>query len=469
MKYSILAAAVLLGACTTSHPVDDSLAMPAAWRYASTDTQNAPVPPEWWSAFGNAELNGLVDTAMANSFDLAAAYARVDQARAQARVAGAALLPNVSAFADASRQSGFMVNNTIPGGNAFDLGVAASYELDFWGRNRALRESVIDEARATDFDRATVMVTLTSGVVSAWLNTVALRERERIAEQSLDTAQRVLSVTESQLRAGHATPLDTSRQRGLVAARQRTIALLAQQANDNEAVLAALLGVPASTFAVSTRSLDDLWMPPPNAGLPSTIVTRRPDVAAAEARLAAAHANVDAARAAMLPTITLTGSVGTGSDRIQRIFDNPLYTVAAGLTAPIFDAGSLAASRDMAVAKQRELLASYRQTIVTALGDVERALNADVGAQAQKQAQDQELQEARRTLMLAESRYRAGAETSLTVLDAQRTLFDAEDVQIQMQLSRLLAAVLVARAAGGGWQLAHQLYRADAMTVRGLP
>jgi outer membrane protein, multidrug efflux system len=195
----------------------------------------------------------------------------------------------------------------------------------------------------------------------------------------------------------------------------------------------------------------------PNAGLPSAIVTRRPDVAAAEARLAAAHANVDAARAAMLPTITLTGSVGTGGDRIQRIFDNPLYTVAAGLTAPIFDAGSLAASRDMAVAKQRELLASYRQTIVTALGDVERALNADVGAQAQKQAQDQELQEARRTLMLAESRYRAGAETSLTVLDAQRTLFDAEDVQIQMQLSRLLAAVLVARAAGGGWQLAHQL------------
>lgn len=453
MKFWTIGFAILvLGACTTPRHADESVPLPAAWRYATASGADTPVPPDWWSAFGNAELERLVDTAKSNSFDLAAAYARVEQARARARIAGAALMPNVSAFADASRQSGFMVNNEIPGGSAFDLGLAASYELDFWGRNRALREAAIDEARATEYDRATVMVTLTSDVASVWLETVALRERAGIAQRSLTIALRVLALTDSQVRAGHATPLDTARQRALVAAQQRSVAQLDQQANDSEAVLAALLGTPASTFDVATRSLDDIRLPGVDAGVPSSLVTRRPDVASAEARLAAAHADVAAARAAMLPTITLTGTVGSGSDRIQHIFDNPLYTVAAGLTAPIFDAGALASNRDMAIARQQELLATYRQSIIAALGDTERALNASAGAQAQTHAQDVELLEARRTLALAESRYRAGAETSLSVLDAQRTLFAAEDMHVQVLLAQFQAAVSVFRAAGGGWQ-----------------
>lgn len=155
----------------------------------------------------------------------------------------------------------------------------------------------------------------------------------------------------------------------------------------------------------------------------------------------------------MLPTVTLTASVGTGSDRIQRIFDNPLYSIAAGLTAPIFNAGALAAGRDLALAQQQELLAGYRQSIITAFADVERALNASAGVDAQTLAQDQELREARRTLQLAESRYRAGAgaETSLVVLDAQRTLYAAEDEHVQLHLARLQAAVTIYRSLGGGW------------------
>ncbi|KMZ11173.1 RND efflux system, outer membrane lipoprotein CmeC [Candidatus Burkholderia humilis] len=224
----------------------------------------------------------------------------------------------------------------------------------------------------------------------------------------------------------------------LDAAQQHALASLHQQANDSEALVATLPGVPSPGFGITTRSLGALRAPSIDAGVPSSLMTRRPDIAYQEAQFAAAYADVVAARAAMFPSITLTASVGTGSDRVQRIFDNPLYTVAAGLIAPIFDASALAAGRDLAKAQEEALLAAYRQSIIAAFADVDRALNASAGANAQTLAQDDELCETRRTLALAQSRYRAGVETALTVLDAQRTLYTGEDERVQVA-SRAIA------------------------------
>lgn len=444
---SLCIALLVLSGCASTSPPEPGVYTPGSWRYSASATQ-APLPDavtaSWWKNLGSDELNRLVQQAATGSFDVAAAVARVAQARAQSRIAGAALLPGVTAFADADRQNGLLVSNADSNNTGFDLGIAASYELDFWGRNRSVHDASVARLNASVFDRDTVTLTVTSDVASMWLQTVSLRERGSVARRTLATAQRILATIDSRRRAGAATALELAQQRGLAAAGKRTAAALEQQANDAEASLALLLGETPSRFHVVTTSLDDLRVP-------SSLMTRRPDLASAEAQLRAAHADIAVARAAMLPSVTLTGPVGLGSERLRSLFDNPVYSVAAGLTAPIFNAGSLAAGRDLAVARQEELLAVYRKAIVAAFGDVELSLNAAAGVDAQRIAQDEELAQARRALVLAESRYRAGAETLLVVLDAQQTLYAAEDEAVQLRLARLQASVALFRALGGGW------------------
>lgn len=454
MKNRLLyGALLLLCGCTLSAPkTDTAIAPPVNWQYASQPATGDPVTDDWWKSFGSPELDQLVARAATGSFDIEAAIARVQQAQATTRIAGAALLPNVSGFTDVSREGGLLVTDTELEGTGFDLGLAASYELDFWGKNRALRNAAVANFHASEFDRDTVALTVSADVTNSWLQTVALRKRLAIARENLSTAERILATVESQVRAGAATPLDLAQQRGLVAAQRRNVALFRQQANDSETTLATLLGVPPTGFRLGTDSLDALRVPDIDAGIPSSLLARRPDLARAEAQLKAADANIVAARAAMLPDLTLTGSAGFGSDRFRTLFDNSLYSVAAGLTAPIFDAGALAARRDLAIAQKDELLANYRQAIISAFGDAERSLNAVAGVQAQQLAQDEELAQAQRALALAESRYRAGAETLLIVLTAQQTLYAAQDEAVQLRLSRLQAAVSLFRALGGGWE-----------------
>ena len=445
------------------------LSLPSGWRHGRADAGLADdgVTAQWWQSLHSDELDRLVTRAQAQSLDVAAAVARVRQAQARARMAGAGLLPVVSGFVDANRQGRFGGSAALTG-STFTAGLAASYELDFWGGNRASRDAALSSLQASVFDRDTVRLTVTAGAASAWLQAVALCERIGIAGRNLANARRVLALVESQNRAGAASPLDLAQQRGLVAAQERALAALRQQAEDARTALAVLLGEPAGTTGaagldVQADALERLELPAIGAGLPSDLLTRRPDVARAEAQLAAADADIAVARAAMLPRVTLTASVGTGGDRLGRVFDDPLYSLAAGLAAPIFDAGRLAAGRDLAVAWREELLAQYRQALVAAFGDVETALNAVQGLDAQRTAQAVELEQAGRAATLAESRYRAGAETLLTLLDAQRTLYMAQDMAVQLKAQRLLASVSLYRALGGGWRFVpmHQAARAD--------
>lgn len=435
--------------------------MPARWAYVSDAALTSDaVTAEWWRRFGSTELDGLIARARVQGLDVAAAMARVQQAQASARIAGASLLPQVSAAANARRQ-GRMGGDAAVTGNRYDIGLSASYEVDFWGKNSAARDGALSTLRATAFDRDTVQLTVTAGVANAWLHAVALRERIGIGELNLQSAERLLALVESRARAGASTPLELAQQRGLVASQRRSLAALAQQANDAQTAVSLLLG-QAGAIPVASESLVSLQAPVISAGLPSELLLRRPDIARAEAQLAAADANVAVARAAMLPSLTLTGSVGGGGDRLRRVFDNPLYSLAAGLAAPIFDVGRLAAGRDLALAQREELLANYRQAIVAAFGDVEVALNAVAGVDAQALAQSEELIQAQRALALAESRYRAGAETLLTLLDAQRTLYAAQDAAVQLKALRLQASVALYKALGGGWQAADSASQAKA-------
>uniref|UniRef100_UPI000D39FF16 efflux transporter outer membrane subunit n=1 Tax=unclassified Variovorax TaxID=663243 RepID=UPI000D39FF16 len=409
------------------------------------------VDAQWWRSFGSAELDGLVEQAGAQGFDVAAAAARVRQAEASARMAGAALWPGVTAGLDAARQ-GRLGGEASVTGSSFAASLSASYELDFWGGQRAGRDGAVARLHASRFERDTVRLTTTAGVANAWLQAVSLRERVAIGTRNLDNAQRVLALVEARARAGAATPLELAQQRGLVASQQRTLAALQQQSGDARTALAVLAGRPAVGFDVAAASLDGLNEPGVGAGLPSDLLARRPDIARAEALLGAADADITAARAAMLPRVTLGAGVGMANGRLRALFDSPLYSLAAGLAAPIFDAGRLAAGRDLAVARREELLAGYRAAVVAAFGDAATALDAVSAIDRQRDAQAQALAQARRAFMLAQSRYRAGAETLLVLLDAQRTLHAAQDASVQLKALRLQASVALYRALGGGWQ-----------------
>ena len=452
-KLTMISALCVLSACAVQAPQTERPAAPAQWQNAQHSHAAVAVTRDWWRSFGSTELDALIADAQEQSFDVAAAAARVEQARATARIAGAALLPEVSATINAGR-TGRLGGDGGPTGMAYAAGLSAAYEVDFWGRNRAVRDQASSLLRAAAFDRDTVRLTVTAGVASAWLQAVGLNERQAIAERSLASAQRLLDLVESRARAGAATPLELAQQRGVVAAQQRTLAAIRQQAGDSRTALAILLGRSLSDVQLLTTDLAALRAPDIAAGLPSTLLVRRPDIARAEAQLLAANANILAARAAMLPSLFLSAGIDAQSGRARTLFDNPLYSVAAGLTAPIFNAGRLAGGRDLAVAQRQELLAIYRQAIVAAFGDVETALNAVSGIDAQLLAQHEALQQAQRALTLAESRYRAGAETSLTLLDAQRTLYAAQDADAQLRTLRLQAAVSLYKALGGGWQMA---------------
>lgn len=447
-----LIALCLSGCALTPLPADPPAPpLPADWQHATAATGDA-VTAQWWRSFDSAELDALVEDALVRNQDLVAAVARTRQAQALATIAGADLLPALGAGIDAGRE-GRLGGDGAASGSRFGARVFASYEVDFWGRNRALRDGARADWRASVFERDAVRLGVGAAAATGWLQAVALRERAGIALRHLEDARRWLELVESRERGGLATALDVAQQRGLVASQERDLAVLRQQARDARTALAVLLARPEG-LEVRAESLESLALRAPAAGQPASLLSRRPDLARAEAQLAAAHADVAAARAAMLPRLTLEAGVGTGGSRVRELFENPLYSVLAGLTAPIFDAGRLAAGQELAQARREELLADYRQAIVAAVGDVETALNAVSSWDEQARAQAEVLTQAQRTLVLAQSRYRAGADTLLAVLDAQRSLYAAQDLSVQMKLARLLASVDLYRALGGGWVMA---------------
>lgn len=450
---SALAAALVLAGCVSA-PTQvqqvqlQALDVPAQWQ-RSDAAQGDAVSQGWWRSFGSAELDALVADAQQRSLDVAAAMARVQQAQASARYAGAELLPTVNASALAGHQ-GRLGGHAETTGRNLSVGLAASYELDLWGRLQSQRDAAGAALRASSFDHDTVRLSVTAAVADAWLLNVGLRERGEIAQRNLQIAERLLALVESKASFGAATSLELAQQRGLVAAQRRALAALDQQQDDAQRSLALLLG-QAQGPAVSQSSVLALQVPRIDQGQPIALVTRRPDIARAEARLQAADADLEAARAAMLPRLTLTAELGAQGRQLQRVLDNPLYALAVGLAAPIFDAGRLAANRDLVMAQREELLLAYRQSIVQAFSDVQTALNAVAGVQQQALAQEEELRQARRALALAEARYRAGAETQLVLLDTQRSLYQAQDLAVQLHQERLRASVALYKALGGGW------------------
>ena len=448
----------LSGCAIVSPQLKPDVPVAGAWNEAAP-AEAAAVSPTWWTSFGSPELQSLVAEALAGSSDLAIATERVRQAEAQVRVAGASLFPVVNASAGASGGRTSKVGGTGSAkaavvDSAADVNLSASYELDLWGRNRAGVRSAESSAAASRFDRDAAQITLVSGVATSYFDVLALRARLAIARENLDIAQQVFDLVSARARNGAASALDVSRQEATVLSQKAALLPLEQQERQTLAALAVLVGRAPEGFDVKGTGITDLDVPAIDAGLPAELLVRRPDLASAEAQLAAANADVAAARAAMLPTITLTGSAGLASAALTSLTSagaTAAIQIAASLLQPVFDGGRLRGQKAIAESRERELLETYRKAILSAFSDVEQALAGTSRLGQQEELQDEVQTRARESLRLAEIRYRGGADDLLTVLDAQRTLFSAQDQLAQIQLSRLQAAVSLYKALGGGW------------------
>lgn len=459
-RLSLLTACLMLSACGSSPQRPDSdIVPPAAWQspHRADAEQDAS---RWWTRFASPQLDQLINQARVGSYDLAAAIARVRQARADTAIASGSQLPEIQGTGNANRQKllrgdGYRQLDADSSNKAvdyFDVGLNASYEIDFWGGKRASRDSAQFSLQASEFDRATVELTLLSGVANSYTQVLSLQEQNRIAQLNLANAQNVLQLVQTRYDAGSATALELAQQKSLVAAQQRQLPTVRQQAEDARIALAALLGRPVQDLPDTHESFDQLQWPQISAGLPSELLTRRPDIARAEAQLAAAQANVTVARAAMLPKITLSASIGSGANQAGDLWRSPFYNLTGGLIAPIFNNGRLRAERDKATARQEELLETYRGAIINGFADVEKALNSIRGLDQQRRWQSEELNQAQSAFNIAQSRYQAGAEDLLTVLETQRTLYAAQDQNVQLRLSRMQASIALYKALGGGWQ-----------------
>lgn len=454
------ALAALSGAfagCTGPLALHPEPGLPGAWQYAA-DPAAASWPGEHWTRdFGSSELDALVAEASSTNQDLAAAQARVRQADARRRGAGAALLPAVAAGASftnvTGRSSGISAHE-----NDYGALLSASYEADFWGGKRAARDAASHGAAAARADHATLAVTITAAVANEYFQVLGLHERLGNAGATLAAAEGVLQVVQARFDAGGASAVELSLQQAEVARAQLAIPPLAEQEAGHSAALAVLTGHLPEGFelrsAVRLAEVHELRV---TAGLPSGLLARRPDVQAAESNLQAAHADVAVARAALFPAIALTASGGVQNPGFQAVLltlpgTGTSLAASASLLQSVFDGGRRRAMRAEAEAREQELLADYRSAILHAFADVEMALASVMQLERQAAAQREALERSEQALAGARARYVEGAGDFLVVLDAQRTLYAARDLQIQYQLARLQAQISLCKALGGGWQ-----------------
>jgi NodT family efflux transporter outer membrane factor (OMF) lipoprotein len=335
--------------------------------------------------------------------------------------------------------------------------LSASYEIDFWGKNRAAADSARDSLLAARADRDTLALTTLAAVANEYFQLISLRERLDIARSNVDAARKLSDILAARYGAGLANPAEVSAQRAALASAQVVIPDLERQQDEAVNALASFLGRTPEGFSVQGVSIEALKEPAVAAGLPSELLRRRPDIRVAEANLAAASEDTVVARAALYPSLNLTLQGGVANPAVNAAVNSlsgvgPSLNLGGGLTQPLFDAGRLRSQSREAQAKEQEALTRYKAALVAALVDVENSLGALRHLDEAREAQNTNLQESTRAYDAARARYQHGNGDFLSVLEAQKLLFAARDQYSQYELARLQAVLAVCKALGGGWQ-----------------
>jgi NodT family efflux transporter outer membrane factor (OMF) lipoprotein len=461
LSWSLCLVPLLSGCILGSEKPELAVDIPPAY-LAGGKKPDAALPNEtWWRGFRSPELSALIEEAQVANFDIAAAVGRILQADAQARVAGAPLLPAVDLGANATRSrasqatsSSATLGSSGPSERTiYSTSLSASYEIDFWGKNRAALRAAEENAVASRFDREVVNLTTIASTANAYFQVLAAQDRLRAARQNGASATRILDLINQRLQAGTASSLETSQQESVVAVQRAAIPPLELQLRQNIAALAVLVGRPPEYFSLRGGGMGRISIPRVTPGLPSELLTQRPDIRHAEALLAAARANVESARAAFFPSISLTGEAGYQSAALKTLFrpEAAFYQMAAGLTQPIFEGGRLQGQLDLQQGRQEELLQNYRKAVVSAFADVETALVAVQQTARRESLQRQVVTATRRAFDISETRLREGTTDLVTALNTQQNLFSAEDTLAQARLAHLQAVVSLFQALGGSW------------------
>jgi len=460
---SILPAlALLLGACSLGPAYQaPPLDFPVAWR-AAPGADAAWPAAEWWRGFRSSELDALIADARTNSPDIQAAAARIRQADAQLRLAGASLWPSIGLDADASwsrsapggrSRPGFAPAGRYTEQRSYALGPNVAWEADLWGRLSAGREAAAEAALATRFDERSIALSVVTAVAATWFQALAQQDRVDVAARNLSDAEQVLAAVTARAQVGTASQLDVAQQAALVAGVRARIPGLRNQLEQQINALAVLTGRPPSAIGVRPGTLATLSLPPIVPGLPSELLARRPDIASAEADLRAANADIRAARAAFFPSVTLSGRAGFENIALATLFGPGSLFVSAVASASqaIFDGGRRGATLEGRRARYDELVAAYRRAVLVAFTDVENAVQAWRYISEQEALTRLAVATSQRAADIGRAQLQAGTIDLIALLQAQNTLFQNLDILAQVRLARFQALLDLYKALGGGW------------------
>jgi outer membrane protein, multidrug efflux system len=440
-----------LAGCTTGRVERPDVPLPVAFAEPNPGG-DAAVQAGWWHDFGSAQLSAWLDHAVESNPDVIIAAERVKQAELALRIAGSARFPSLSASAGSSKSRSDSEGTLATERESTSAGLSVSYEVDVWGRIAAGTRGARASLDATRYDYDALRLSIASTIASTYFQMLATAERLSLARENLAIAERVLRIVDARNRNGVATALEVSQQTTAVLSQRTALLPLETQQRQLRSALALLVGATPQGFDAGNENFAQLVIPQVGAGLPSSLLERRPDLAAAEADLTAAATDITAARASLFPSISLSGSGGLASAELLSL-TNPVtsFSAALSLGLTLFDAGRRQAQIQVARSQQRVAVETYASAVRNALKEVDDGLaNADLN-ERQERSQQETVAQAQRSLDLAELRYREGADELLTTLDSQRVLFQAQDSLVQLRLARLNAALDLYLALGGGW------------------
>ncbi len=408
----------------------------------------------WWEDFGSAELNRLISEAFAGSFDLRQAEARLRQARASAVIAGGNLYPEIDLTAGGGATRARTVNSesrvTATTEN-YSLGLAASYEIDLWGRVRSTANEADSLVLAVGADLDTARITLAAEVTDRWLRIVELKSQLELARRQLESNRTYLDLLLLRQRKGLTTALAVFQQKQVVAGTESLIPLLESRLDSARYELAVLLGrPPRAKVGLSADKIPEV-SPLPEIGVPSQLLENRPDIRAAYFRLESSDWGVSAARANRLPALNLSGSAGFQSGDFDYLFDNWFAGFAGALLAPLIDGGRRSAEVDRTLAVSEERLAFYRETVLNAFKDVETALVREEKQTVYIGSLGNQLGAAKNALSEALLRYRKGDSDYLDVLASLTSVQSLERGMLSARRDLLLFRVALYRALGARW------------------
>ncbi|WP_277952766.1 efflux transporter outer membrane subunit [Pseudomonas sp. TH43] len=454
LRFSLLSLAMLMAGCSLI-PDYQRPAAPVAAQYP-TPTLASASTEDWRTLFNDPALQQLIESALINNRDLRVAALNVEAFQAQYRIQRADLYPAVSANASESRQrmppsvtkSKALINSTY----AVNLGISA-YELDFFGRVRSLSEQALQTWLSTEEARRSAQLSLVANVANAYLTWRADQELLELTRDTLAADEQSLHLTTRNRDAGKSSALEQAQAKTSVDSSRANLARYQRQVAQDLNSLTLLVGAPVPESLPVRPLASDLVEQLP-AGLPSDLLQRRPDILQAEYKLKAANANIGAARAAFFPSVSLTANAGTSSRDLSGLFGSGsgAWTFQPQISLPIFNAGSLRASLDYSKLQKDVAVAEYEKSIQTAFQEVADGLAARATYQQQLQAQSDLVQATQTYYNLAQNRYKNGVDSSLTFLDAQRSLFSSQQGLITDRLAQLVAEVNLYTALGGGWQ-----------------